>query len=85
MFEFSFVTVVGAILLGALVRHFWPNQWAGLVTTGEAAIHARLVLLEHKVGITEMALAPPVAAPVIPVALAAPAAPPAPAAAPPQA
>jgi hypothetical protein len=70
MFEFSFAGVLCAILLGAVTRHFFPKQFLGLVTTGEAAIHARLVLLEHKVGITEQALNPPTAAPVVPVALA---------------
>jgi hypothetical protein len=73
MFEFSFVGILGAILLGAVIRHFFPKQWLGLVTTGEAAIHARLVLLEHKVGITEQALNPPTAAPVDPAALVGPA------------
>lgn len=75
MFEFSFVSVIGAILLGAVVWHFFSKQIMGWVTPKEAALMAQLAVLEHRLGITETALNPPTAAPVVPVAVVPPAAP----------
>lgn len=84
MFEFSFPALLAMGLVGILLYHLYGKKVLGWVTKEEAALHARLVLLEHKVGIAEQALNPPTAAPVTPVALvpAAPAADPAKAPAP---
>lgn len=69
MFEFSFTALLAAILTGILVYHLFGKKIMGWVTKEEAALHARLVLLEHRLGVTETALNPPTAAPVTPTAL----------------
>ena len=74
MFEFSLASLLIMGLAGILVYHLYGKKVLGWVSKEEAALHTRLALLEHKVGIAEQALNPPTAAPVVPVALA-PAAP----------
>jgi hypothetical protein len=81
MYEFSFPALLAMGLAGVLAYHLYGKKVLGWVTKEEADLKARLVLLEHRLGITESALNPPTAAPVVPVALA-PAAPVAPAPAP---
>lgn len=66
MFEFDFVSVIGAILLGAVMWHFFGRKAMGWVSKEEAALKAQLAVWEHRLGITEMALAPPAPAPVTP-------------------
>jgi hypothetical protein len=79
MFEFSLSALLVMGLAGIMVYHLYGKKVLGWVTKEEAALKAQLVLLEHRVGITETALNPPTAAPVVPVAvvsLVAPVAPP---------
>jgi hypothetical protein len=65
MFEFSFVSVLAAILVGAVLWHFMGRKIFGWVSAEEAALKAQLVLWEHRLGITEQALAPPAPAPTV--------------------
>lgn len=88
MFEFSLPSLLIMGLAGILLYHLYGKKVLGWVSKEEAALMAQLAKLEHRVGVTETALNPPTAAPVVPVALApvakpadpAPAAPAAPAA-----
>lgn len=70
MFEFSAPSLIIMLLVGVILYHLYAKKILGWVTPVEAAIHQRLALLEHKVSVTETALNPPTAAPVVPVALA---------------
>lgn len=63
MFEFSFVSVLAAILVGAVMWHYVGRNHLGWVSQTEKDLHAKLVLFEHRLGITEQALAPPAPAP----------------------
>jgi hypothetical protein len=69
MFEFSLSALLVMGLAGIMVYHLYGKKVLGWVTKEEAALKAQLALLEHRVGITEVALNPPTAAPVVPVAV----------------
>lgn len=69
MFEFSAVSLLAAILAGILIYHLFGKKIMGWMSKEEALLHAKLTLIEHRLGITETALNPPTAAPVDPAAL----------------
>ena len=80
MFEFSLPSLLIMGLAGILLYHLYGKKVLGWVSKEEAALKAQLAVLEHRVGITEVALNPPTAAPVVPVAVVPAAVPAAPAA-----
>lgn len=82
MFEFSFAGLICLALAAVVIYHFAGKKILGWVSAEEAALKVKLATFEHRLSVTEMALNPPTAAPVVPVAVVPPAVPVAPAAAP---